>query len=88
MTSKELRHLNRAQLLELLLDQAEENRRLKKRLKAMEIALSDRRIAVHEAGTLADAALKLNGVFEAADEAARQYLENVRRMEQKGRDFL
>ena len=29
---------------------------------------------------MAEAALQLNGVFEAADRAAKQYLENIRRM--------
>ena len=36
------------------------------------------------AGSMAEAAMQLNGVFEAADKAARQYLENVYRSEQKG----
>lgn len=77
MTERELRHLNRAELLEILLAQAEENRKLRKRLQAAEAALSDRKIAIEQAGTMAEAALKLNGVFEAADRAARQYLENI-----------
>ena len=29
---------------------------------------------------MAEAALQLNGVFEAADRAAREYLETIRRM--------
>ena len=77
MTEKELRRLSRAELLELLLAQTEENEKLKKRLQAAEAALSDRKIIMEKAGTMAEAALKLNGVFEAADRAARQYLENI-----------
>ena len=80
MTEKELKHLSRAELLEMLLAQAEENRKLKKQLQAAQDALSDRRIAISQAGSLAEAALQLNGVFEAADRAARQYLENVQRL--------
>ncbi len=34
---------------------------------------------------LAEAALQLNRVFEAADKAAQQYLENVRLMSEKGK---
>lgn len=86
MTDRELRRLSRAELLEMLLAQAEENRRLKKRLQAAEAALSDRKIAVREAGTMAEAALKLNGVFEAADRAARQYLENLGCVTPESRD--
>lgn len=80
MTDKELRRLSRAELLEMLLAQTEENQRLKKRLQEAEEALEDRQIAMEHAGTMAEAALELNGVFEAADRAARQYLENVKRM--------
>lgn len=80
MTDRELRKLSRAELLELLIAQTEENERLTQQLAAAEEALADRRLAIEQAGTLAEAALRLNGVFEAADQAAQQYLENVRRM--------
>lgn len=83
MTDRELRRLSRAELLELLLAQTEENRKLKNQLRAAQEALSDRRIAIDQAGTMAEAAMKLNGVFEAADQAARQYLENIRRTARK-----
>lgn len=77
MTEKELRRLSRAELLEMLLARTEENQKLKKQLREAQEALSDRRIAIEKAGTMAEAALKLSGVFEAADRAARQYLENI-----------
>lgn len=86
MTEKELRRLSRAELLELLLAQEEENEKLKKRLRKTEAALADRRIAIEQSGTLAEAALKLNKVFEAADRAARQYLENIGRISQESGD--
>lgn len=80
MTDKEWKRLSRGELLELLIAQMEENEKLKKRLAKAKAELADRQILIEEAGTMAEAALKLNGVFEAADQAARQYLENVRRM--------
>ena len=43
-------------------------------------ALTDRKIAIEESGSMAEAALRLNGVFEAADQAVRQYLENMERV--------
>lgn len=86
MTDKELRHLSRAELLEMLLAQTEENEKLRQKLKKAQDALADRRIHIDQAGTMAEAALKLNGVFEAADQAARQYLENIRCIEQESRD--
>lgn len=78
MTDKELKHLSRAELLEMLLAQMEENEKLKRRLQDAEADLDNRRITISEAGTMAEAALRLNGVFEAADLAAKQYLENIR----------
>ena len=39
-----------------------------------------RRIELQEAGSIAEAALRLNGIFEIAQKAADQYLENVRRL--------
>ena len=85
MTEKELKRLSRAELLEMLLAQAEENKKLKEQLQAAQDALSDRKIAIQNCGSLAEAALRLNGVFEAADQAVQQYLENVQRLAREGR---
>lgn len=86
MTDKELRRLSRAELLEMLIAQMEENEKLKRSLDEAEAALSDRQIDIAQAGTMAEAAMRLNGVFEAADRAAQQYLENIRCMAGKGTD--
>ena len=86
MTEKELRCLSRAELLEMLLAQTEENRQLKRELKEARDALSNRQIAIEESGTMAEAALKLNGVFEAADRAVQQYLENMERAMRERRE--
>lgn len=88
MTDKELKHLNRAELLELLLAQTEENERLKQQLQDARAQLEDRRLLMEECGTMAEAALKLNGVFDAVDKAVRQYLENVQRKARESRDDL
>lgn len=80
MTDRELKKLKRNELLEMLIAQIEENERLKHRMKEQKRQLQDRQIAVEQAGSIAEAALKLNGVFEAAQSAAQQYLENVQRL--------
>lgn len=80
MTDKELRRLSRSELLEMLIAQTEENSQLKIRLKQAEAQLRDRRIEIDKAGSLAEAALSLNGVFQAAEAAAQQYLENIQRI--------
>ncbi len=78
MTDKELKRMNRQELLEMLVEQAEENKALRQQLQAAQSQLEDRRILLEKAGSISEAALQLNGVFEAAQAAAQQYLDNVR----------
>lgn len=78
MTEKEMRKLSRADLLRLLLRQTRRNEELQAELDRANAQLEQRRIEIERSGTLAEAALRLNGVFEAADRAAKQYLENLR----------
>ena len=84
MTDKELRRMSRRELLEMLIAETEENARLRTELEQAQAMLADRRILLEESGSMAEAAVRINGVLEAADKAAQQYLENIRRMaEQK-----
>lgn len=80
MTDRELRKLSRADLLELLLEESRENERLRDQLRQANEELASRRIEINNAGSIAEAALRPNGVFHAAEQAAAQYLENIRRM--------
>ena len=47
-------------------------------LKALEKALEDRRLRIHNAGNIADAALELNDCFRSAQNAAEQYLNEIK----------
>lgn len=83
--AKELRRLRRKDLLELLLEQSKENedQRLllavqKKKILHLEQKLQNRKIDIAEAGSLAEASLRLNGIFDAAQAAAQQYLDNLK----------
>ena len=78
LTKKEMKKLRRDELLEMLIEQTKQKDELQQKLAETEEKLQNREIAIQEAGTLADAALQLNAIFEAADSAASQYLENVR----------
>ena len=80
MTDRELKRIGRAELLELLLAQSEENEALQIRIEELEQELRNREIIIANAGTIADAAFQLNGVFDAAGAAAVQYLENIKRL--------
>lgn len=85
MTDKELKKLSRADLLELLLASNRENERLRKQLDEAKELLANKEINIDHAGSIAEAALVLNGVFEAAQKAADQYLENTRRLAEEQR---
>ncbi len=78
MTERELKKLSRADLLELLLNERRENEGLRLRLEEAEQKLEDRKIQLEQAGSIAEAALQLNGVFAAAEAAAKQYVDSVR----------
>lgn len=78
MTEKELRKLNRKQLLELLLKQTKRADDLEQQLEEYKEKLNDKQLAISECGSLAEACLKLNGIFEAAQNAADQYIENIK----------
>lgn len=80
MEDKEIKRLSRADLLEMLIDQSEELEKVKYELQQAKADLQKRDLAINNAGSIAEASLQLNGIFEAADESCRQYLDNVKRM--------
>ena len=83
MTDRELRKLSRSDLLEMLVDLSEEHNLVKQQLKAAEEKLNNRQIMIDNAGSIAEAALQLNGVFEAAEAASEQYMESLRSLSQR-----
>lgn len=79
MTEKELRKLNRYQLLELLIMQTERADELQKKLEDAEAQMHEQEMRFSRLGSIAEASLELAGVFETAQKAADLYLENARR---------
>ena len=77
MTDKELRRLKREELLEMLISQSKEVEELRAEVSELKKKLDDRQICLDKAGSIAEASVLLNGVFEAAQAAAQQYLENI-----------
>ena len=75
--AKDLRRLGRAELLEMLITQTKENDKLRARLRDAENKLEKKALTIENAGSIAQAALQMNGVFEAAQRAADQYVESV-----------
>ena len=86
MTDKDLKKMSRAELLELLLIQTKEVERLQVELADARQALDQRRLHMEKAGSIAEAALSLSGIFEAAQAAASQYLDNMEDMERLTRE--
>lgn len=80
MTNKELSKLRRSELLEILIAQGKEQERLQQQLQQSEEALRGRQVAIEEAGSIADAAVRLNDVMGAAQRAVDLYTENVKRV--------
>lgn len=83
MTEKDIKKLSRADLLEMLIDQSEELQTLREKLSEAESALKRREITINTAGSLAEASLQLNGVFEAAQAASQQYMDNIRLLSER-----
>ena len=88
MKEKAIRKMSREELLELLIQYSEEKEALELRVIELEGKLREaqeklkaREIAISNAGSLAEAAIQISGVFEAAQRAADLYLENVRKMD-------
>ena len=78
MTDKEFKRLGRAQLIEIIyqlqlqLDKANEEKQ------TLESKLEDKRLRLQSAGNIADAALEINNCFRSAQNAAEQYLNEIK----------
>lgn len=83
MTDRELRKLRRTDLLELLLAQEKENEELRLQLQQLQSQLEKRELTMATAGSIAAASIELNGVFEAAQAAADQYLASIKKMNEE-----
>ena len=78
MTDKDLRHLSRAELLDILYEQQKRYEDSLAENQALRQQLEDRTLRIASAGSIAEAAIQVNGVFEAAQAAADQYLASVK----------
>ena len=79
MTEKELKKLNRYQLLELLVMQTERADGLQAQVEQLQAQLNDRELRFAELGSIAEASVYVSGVMEAAQKAADLYLESAKK---------
>ena len=83
MTERELRKLSRTDLLELLLAQRRENEQLRCILDQTQAQLADRTIKIDKAGSIADSSLQLSGIFNAAQDSCKYYMDNIKLLSER-----
>ncbi len=76
--SKELKKLKKVELLEILYQQNLKIDNLNEKITQLEKQLADKTIHIAEAGSIAEAALKLTNIFEEAEKAIELYKNNVK----------
>ena len=78
MTDKEFKRLSRAQLIEVIYQLQLQVDNLTERNQTLEAALAEKRLRISNAGNLAEAALEINDCFRSAQNAAEQYLSEIK----------
>ena len=86
MKSSDLRHMGRRDLLRLLLEVQQENESLRQENETLRAAAEEKLLELQSLGSIAEAAMKLNHVFEDAQRAADQYVANAKAMFAPGED--
>lgn len=77
MTDKELKRLSRAELIDIIYELQKQKDAADVRVAQLQEKLNQRELCIAQAGSIAEAAIGLNGVFEAAQAAADQYLHSI-----------
>ena len=63
MTDKEFRHLRRADLIDIIYELQSNEVQLQEEIKELKTQLADKRLKIAKAGSIAEAAVSLNGFF-------------------------
>lgn len=92
MDDKKIKKISKRQLLEILLSQSKRIEELELELAQAKKEVASKKIQLEESGSIAEASLRLNRIFEIAQETADQYLINVqekcKELEQKAQEEL
>ena len=78
MTDKEFKRLNRAQLIDIIYQLQLQVDALTVQNMELEKALADKRFRINTAGNIAEAALEINDCFRNVQNAAEQYLSEIK----------
>lgn len=79
MKEKEFRRLSRAELVEIIYQLQQNNQSLEEENSQLREKLNSKEINISQAGSIAEAAIGLSGVFAKAQEAADLYLAELHR---------
>ena len=86
MTDKELNRLSRSALIDIIYELQQQNQQLEVSRQQLQQELSKRELILANAGSIAEAALQINGVMEAAQAAAEQYLLSLKAVSSKAEE--
>ena len=78
MTDKEFKQLSRSQLIDIIYQFQLQVDKLTEQNQELERELADKRLRLQNAGNIADAALEINDCFRSAQNAAEQYLNEIK----------
>lgn len=78
MTDKEFKRLGRAQLIEIIYQLQLELDKVNEEKQELASELADKRLRLSKAGNIANAALEINDCFRSAQNAAEQYLNEIK----------
>lgn len=82
MISKELKKLNRRELVDVIYQLKKNEEQMQKQIDALEAQLQDRRIHLSVAGSIAEAATDITGIFSVAQSTADLYLSELASMKE------
>ncbi len=77
MINKELRKLNRRELIDIIYQMKKTEQQMQEQIAALQAELEEKRLRLSRAGSIAEAALAVTNVFSAAQEAADLYLHEI-----------
>ena len=78
MTDKEFKRLSRAQLIDIIYQLQLQMDKLNEEKQELASKLADKRSRLSNAGNIAEAALEINDCFRSAQNAAEQYLNEIK----------
>ncbi len=88
MADKELRHMSRSELIEIIYAMQQQENSLRQEIEELNSKLDDKMIRMDQSGSIAEASLSLNYVFEDAQAAADEYLQSIAEMNSEAEILL